>query len=53
MCAPQTAMAMPRADVTAIPAILGHAAPLSTRGYQHAYLTMSRAALARLAEHLT
>jgi len=40
-------------DVTVIQAILGHAAPLTTRGYQHADVTMSRAALARLAEHLT
>lgn len=40
-------------DVTIIQAILGHARPLTTRGYQHADLTMSRTALARLAEHLT
>ena len=40
-------------DVTVIQAILGHAAPLITRGYQHADVTMSRTALARLAEHLT
>ena len=40
-------------DVTVIQAILGHAAPLTTRGYQRADLTMSRTALARLAEHLT
>ncbi|MDQ5975519.1 MAG: hypothetical protein QG661_2728 [Actinomycetota bacterium] len=39
-------------DVTVIQAILGHAAPLTTRGYQHADLAMSRTALARLAEHL-
>lgn len=32
---------------------LGHARALTTRGYQHADLTMSRTALARLAEHLT
>jgi integrase len=42
-----------RIDVTVIQAILGHAAPLTTRRYQHADLTMSRTALARLAEHLT
>ena len=40
-------------DVTVIQAILGHAAPLTTRGFQHADVTMSRTALARLAEHLT
>jgi len=40
-------------DVTVIQSILGHARPLTTRSYQHADLTMSRAALARLAEHLT
>lgn len=40
-------------DVTVIQAILGHATPLTTRGYQHADLTMSRTALAHLAEHLT
>jgi integrase len=40
-------------DVTVIQAILGHATPLTTRGYQHADLSMSRTALARLAEHLT
>jgi integrase len=40
-------------DVTIIQAILRHARPLTTRGYQHADLTMSRDALARLAEHLT
>ena len=40
-------------DVTVIQAILGHAASLTTRGYLHADLTMSRAALALLAEHLT
>jgi integrase len=40
-------------DVTVIQSILGHARPLTTRSYQHADLTMSRTALARLAEHLT
>lgn len=40
-------------DVTVIQAILGHARPLTTRGYQHADLTMTRTALARLAAHLT
>lgn len=40
-------------DITVIQAILGHARPLTTRGYQHADLTMTRTALARLADHLT
>ena len=40
-------------DVTVIQSILGHAQPLTTQRYQHADLTMSRSALARLADHLT
>ena len=40
-------------DITVIQALLGHARPLTTRGYQHADLTMTRTALARLADHLT
>jgi integrase len=40
-------------DVTVIQASLGHAQPLTTQRYQHADLTMSRIALARLADHLT
>jgi integrase len=40
-------------DVTVIQSILGHAQPLTTQRYQHADLTMSRAAITRLANHLT
>ena len=40
-------------DVTVIQSILGHAQALTTQRYQHADLTMSRTALARLADHLT
>ena len=40
-------------DVTVIQSILGHAQPLTTQRYQHADLTMSRTALARLADHVS